>query len=289
MALLAVLVAAAGSIYVARSLPQVDGELQLSGLRHPVQVRRDASDVTHIQALEPHDAWMAMGYVHAQERAWQLEFNRRLMRGTLSEILGPATLETDVLLRTLGIREAAQRQLAGLPEEARVALQAYSDGINAFFADGQQALPPEFQLLGVNPREAARAGRYWDALDSAGWSIMMALDLGGNWGNEFARLSALQVLDTDQLWQLFPAYPGEPPASQTDLARLYRDLHVYRPATQQLPATRQSLAEPLPSGFSAQLVADMRDWTRELGNIEGKGSNNWVVDGSRSATGMPLL
>ncbi|MGI9216804.1 MAG: penicillin acylase family protein, partial [Hydrogenophaga sp.] len=270
--------------YARQSLPQTDGELRLPGLRASVQVHRDASDVTHILASDPRDAWMAMGYVHAQERGWQLEFNRRIMRGTLSELLGPATLDTDRLMRTLGIREAAQRQVARLPPEAQTALQAYSDGVNAFFAHGEQALSPEFLLLRADPREAARAGRYWDPADSAGWALMMALDLGGNWGNEVARLSALQVLDTQQLWQLFPPYPDEPPASSTDLARLYRELGVYRPEAQRtssVPATGGSVESPLTS--------DVVAWAQELGNIEGKGSNNWVVDGSRSATGKPLL
>src|SRR3990167_2710749 len=200
--LLLLLLAIAVAVYAFRTLPQTDGELAIKGLRASVQVQRDASDVTHIQASDPRDAWMAMGYVHAQERGWQLEFNRRIMRGTLSEVVGPATLDTDRLMRTLDTREAARRQFAGLPEEAQVALQAYSDGVNAFFAHSDQALSPEFHLLGTDPREVARAGQYWGPLDSAGWALMMALDLGGNWGNELARLSALQVLDTAQLWQI---------------------------------------------------------------------------------------
>lgn len=285
-ALLAVLVVTGAALtwYARQSLPQTNGELHLPGLRAAVQVQRDASDVTHILASDPRDAWMAMGYVHAQERGWQLEFNRRIMRGTLSELLGSATLDTDRLMRTLGIREAAQRQVARLPTEARAALQAYSDGVNAFFAQSDQALSPEFLLMRTDPREAARAGRYWDPADSAGWALMMALDLGGNWGNEVARLSALQVLDTAQLWQLFPPYPGEPPASATDLARLYRELGVYRPEAQRItssPAVHKTANTPL--------VTDVVAWAQELGNIEGKGSNNWVVDGSRSATGKPLL
>jgi penicillin amidase len=286
LALAALLCAIAVAAWYARSsLPQTDGVLRVPGLRADVQLRRDASDVTHIQASDPRDAWMALGYVHAQERGWQLEFNRRIMRGTLSELLGPATLDTDRLMRTLGIREAALRQVAGLPPHAREALQAYSDGINAFFAHGDQALSPEFLVLGANPREAARTGQYWDAADSAGWALMMALDLGGNWGNEVARLSALQVLQTPQLWELFPPYPGEAPASATDLAGLYRELGVYRPAK----ATTASTASQRVAPWRERLALDLRDWAHELGNIEGKGSNNWVVAGSRSASGMPLL
>lgn len=268
--------------YARQSLPQTQGELPLPGLHAPVQVERDGADVTHIRASDPRDAWMAMGYVHAQERGWQLEFNRRIMRGTLSELLGPSTLDTDRLMRTLGIREVAQRQVALLSDEARVALKAYSDGVNAFFAHGDQALPPEFLVLGSDPRPAAKAGQYWDEADSAGWALMMALDLGGNWGNEVARLSALQVLDTQQLWALFPPYPGEKPASAVDLAKLYRELGVYRPAGAQTAAAATV-------DDAVAMASDVRAWAQELGNIEGKGSNNWVVAGGRSASGKPLL
>ncbi|MGE0429777.1 MAG: penicillin acylase family protein [Hydrogenophaga sp.] len=285
-----VLLVALAAFYVQRSLPQTSGSLSLPGLVAPVKVQRDASDVTHILASRPQDAWMAMGYVHAQERGWQLEFNRRVMRGTLSEVLGPATLETDRLMRTLGIREAARAQFEGLPADAQLALKAYSAGINAFFAQGDQALTPEFLLLGIDPSGQARAGKYWDPLDSVGWSIMMALDLGANWGNEFARLSALRVLDTQALWELFPPYPGEQPAASADLATVYRDLGVYRQG-----AVTTSAAPVAPSGrnlregFLARIGADLDLWTQGLGDVEGKGSNNWVVAGSRSATGKPLL
>jgi penicillin G amidase len=287
--LLAVSVALA-AFYAYRSLPKMDGSLNLPGLSAPVKVHRDASDVTHVLASRPRDAWMAMGYVHAQERGWQLEFNRRVMRGNLSEVLGPATLETDKLMRTLGIREAARRQHEGLPADARDALQAYSDGVNAFFAHTDQALSPEFLLLGMDPRDEALAGRYWDPLDSVGWSLMMALDLGGNWGNEFARLTALEAIDTPTLWQLFPPYPGEQPAASADLAALYRDLGVYRGKTVTGAATPADVhTTGLLASVRGQIGADLQRWTDELGNIEGKGSNNWVVNGSRSASGMPLL
>ncbi len=101
--------------YVQKSLPTLNGELSLPCLSAPVQVLRDTSDVTHVLAQTPDDAWRALGYVHAQERGWQLEFNRRVMRGELAEVLGEAALETDKLMRTLGIRQAAQAQWERMP------------------------------------------------------------------------------------------------------------------------------------------------------------------------------
>jgi penicillin G amidase len=280
--LLALVVFAA--VYRQHSLVQTDGTLKLRGLHSSVQVKRDASDVTHILASDPRDAWMAMGYVHAQERGWQLEFNRRIMRGTLSEVFGEATLSTDRTLRALGIHKAAAIQLEGISAEARAAARAYSRGVNAFFADREQALSPEFQVFGIDPSEEAAAGTYWEPVDSLAWSLMMALDLGGNWGNEVARLNALQVLDTPALWQLFPPYPGEKPAATADLAHLYKSLGVFNPAPR--PAASKAPASP---ARLASMGQAMDDWSRNLGNVEGKGSNNWVVDGSRTASGKPLL
>ena len=163
--------------YVYRAFPTLDGKLQASGLGFPATVVRDTADLTHIKAKSPHDAWFSLGYVHAQERGWQLEFNRRLMHGELSEAFGPATLDTDKLLRTLGIMQAAARQWENLPAEGRDALQAYSDGINAFYAApalASQALPPEFHILGLTP--GGNLGKPWSPQDSLGWSLMMALD-----------------------------------------------------------------------------------------------------------------
>ena len=288
----ALLAGAGAAVYVQRSFARMDGRLQVPGLAQPVQVRRDAADVTHIEARTPQDAWFAMGYVHAQERTWQLEFNRRLMHGELSEVFGPATLETDKLMRGLDIMGAARRQYQGLPLYAKEALQAYSRGIHAFHRERPQALPPEFLLLGVKPGGAA--GAVWEPEDSVGWALMMALDLGGNWSNEFARLSLARVLDTGRLWQLMPPYPGERPAASADLAALYRQLGVYRAdAAAHAAASVPQSAAPSGGLLAQQMSAGMLAWADELarhaGTSDGKGSNNWVVAGTRTASGKPLL
>jgi len=273
---LVLLAGAALAVYGVRAQPRLDGKLVLSGLERSVWVRRDDSDVTHISADSPQDAWRALGFVHAQERGWQLEFNRRLMQGRLSETLGPATLELDKLMRALDIHGAARRQYAALPPAVQQALQAYSQGIAAFYARPSQAAAPEFLLLGT------RAGN-WEPEDTVGWALMMALDLGGNWGNEFARLNLLQVLSTEQLWQLMPAYPGEPPATAVDLASLYRQLGVYREAD----------AQPRVSAPAGQIQSALQQWAasmaRDMGTNDGLGSNNWVVAGSKTRSGKPLL
>jgi penicillin G amidase len=267
--LLALLALGAGlGGWVFYTLPKLDGEFKVPGLKQAVQINRDADDVVHIQAQSIRDAAFALGFAHAQDRSWQLEFNRRVMHGELSEILGEVTLPTDKLMRTLGIMQAAQRQYDNLPSEVREHLQAYSDGINSFHANRSQGLPPEFAMMRTAP--GGKSGKAWQPIDSVAWSLVMALDLGGNWGNEFARFTAARTLNTEQLWQLYPPYPGEKPASGVDLAQMYRSLGVFKPAG----GLKTSLSLPV---------------VGEPGFNEGRGSNNWVVAGSHTTTGKPLL
>ena len=283
LAALLVLLLVAAAVYVWRSFPRLDGEMRAAGLAAPVLVRRDTSDVTHIKAQSVADAYFALGWVHAQERGWQLEFNRRVMHGELSEVLGPATLHTDKLLRTLGIMRSAQAQWAQLPPEDQALLQAYANGINGFHAQAGQALPPEFHLLGIAPGA-------WQPQDSVGWALMMALDLGGNWGNEFARLSAVQRIGTKALWELMPPYPGERPATAVDLAALYRGLGVYRNAETAAVRTSRASNDAAGAGSVALIdAAQIDEWARGLGDAGGKGSNDWVVAGSHTESGKPLL
>ena len=247
--------------WVIYSQPMYDGKLHIKGLSNSVDIQRDSADVTHIVASNDRDAAFALGFVHAQDRSWQLEFNRRVIRGELSEILGETTLPTDKLMRTLGLIHAAQKQLEQLPTEVVDQLRAYSAGVNAFHANRQQGLPPEFTLLGTSP--GGKTGVAWQPVDSVAWSLLMALDLGGNWGNEFARLAAARTLSTQQLWDLYPPYPGEKPASNVDLAKLYRDLGVYRTQS----GLKTSLSLPV---------------LGEPGFNEGRGSNNWVIEIGRA-------
>lgn len=287
------LLGAAAALFVQSMFPRLDGTQQVHGLGAAVAVERDAADVTHIRAGSSQDAMFALGWVHAQERGWQLEFNRRVMHGELSELFGSATLDTDKLMRALDVKGTAARQYAALPAHAREALDRYSAGINAYHARGRQ-LSPEFVLLGTRPGGAG--GIAWTPQDSVGWTLMMALDLGGNWGNEFARLSLSQPLDSEHLWQLMPAYPGEKPAASVDLPALYRSLGVFRQAAgapQEAPAGKAISGAPetlrIAAPRSAALQAWSDAWVRDAGTNEGKGSNNWVIAGSRTKSGKPLL
>ncbi|HKI57475.1 MAG TPA: penicillin acylase family protein [Trueperaceae bacterium] len=254
---LLVLVAAGGWLYVRTSLPKTRGTVTLTGLKQPVDIVRDANDVPHIYAKDIPDALFALGYVHAQDRLWQMDFQRRVGEGTLSEVLGKATVPTDEFLRTLGVYRAAQQALDHVDTQTRTRLDAYVAGINAYIDTHKGAWPPEYLVLGVKPQHFAPA-------DVIAWAKMMSWDLSGNWSTELLRarlIAKLEPKDAQALIAtLWPAYPKDGPVVVPNFQALYR----------QLPLGALAGVAPAPPP-------------------PGLGSNDWVVAGSRTASGKPLL
>lgn len=254
--ILLILIPLGGWLYLRTSLPKTTGDVTLAGLDGRVEIVRDAAGVPHIFASTDADAYFALGYVHAQDRMWQMEFQRRIGQGRLSEVLGDATLGTDKFMRTLGIYRASQAGYAGLDPESKGVLDAYAAGVNAWLGEGH-TLPVEFTILGVEPGP-------WQPADSLVWSKLVAYDLGGNFDTELLQVRLLQVLGPERTAQLMPNYP------QTGVTIL---------AAQTLdPATADSLL-----ALDGDLQIDL-----QLGGLD-VGSNNWVVAGTHTDTGLPLL
>jgi penicillin amidase len=245
-------------VFIRGTFPQTDGTLPVAGIQDPVQVYRDQWGVPHIYAENEHDLYFAQGYVHAQDRLWQMEFNRRLGAGRLSEVLGESTLDSDRFLRTIGLYRAAQADLKLLPAEVVNGVQAYADGVNAFITTHQNKLPLEFTLLRFKPEP-------WTVTDTLVWGKVMAMSLGGNWESEIERQQLIAILGEDKVLELLPSYPGEGPFIIPAEARSYSYLDS---------ALRNSYRE-------------VKELTGLTGNYQG--SNNWVVDGTKTATGRPLL
>ena len=156
IALLSLTAAAGGAyLYLRLSLPTTDGEITVPGLGAPVEVLRDEHSVPHIFAQSEADAQFALGFVHAQDRLWQLEMNRRTGAGRVAEVLGAAALDADRFLRTLGIRRVAEANVRHLDADSKKLLGAYAAGVNAFLAL-KPVLPPEFWILRVTPSAASR-------------------------------------------------------------------------------------------------------------------------------------
>ena len=245
--------------YRSASQPQVDGSLQLAGLKSAVEVVRDAEGIPHIYAKSTDDAYFALGFVHAQDRLWQMEMNRRIAAGRVAEILGPSALDTDRFLRSLGVRRNAEAILGNLSVDTRAGLDAYAKGVNAYLTSRKTPLPPEFLLTGA-PSPAP-----WQAVDSISWQTMMAWDLGANWTQELLRMRLSQRLPLARINEFLAPYPGETALKTQDFTKLYRDL----------------------AGTTEQLAAVAKIAPPSM--IEGMGSNNWVVSGQLSGTGKPLL
>jgi penicillin amidase len=260
--LIAVCAGAALWIYAERALPRTEGRLMLQGPRAEVRIERDAHGIPTIRAGSIEDAMFGLGFAQAQDRLWQLETHRRIGAGRLAEAFGPGALETDRFLRTLGVRRAAAAQWAQVRGETRSTLLAYAAGINAFVQHEMKARPPEFLILGVQPEP-------WDPVDSVAWAIMMSYDLGANWTTELLRMRLALKMPVARINELLPPYPGEKPLPTADYAALLGDWRVA-------------------GGLDLQSVASMQAAAPESG-IEGVGSNNWAVHGSRTQTGKPLL
>jgi penicillin G amidase len=239
--------------YLRTSLPQTRGVVQLSGLKNKVDIWRDKHGVPHIFAKTENDALFALGFVHAQDRLWQMEVNRRIGNGELAEIFGKDLIETDRFLRIIGLRRAAQSAFDTFDAETKSKLESYAQGVNAFLVQHKAALPAEFILLHVKPRN-------WTPVDSLVWHKAMALDMGYMWKRELTRLQLLKHLNQSQINELIPPVSGDSYPAIGSLAALYQDLPK--------KMTQAALLKP-PIGTP--------------------GSNNWVVSGKRSVTGKPLL
>ncbi len=242
-----------GYFYLQSSLAMIDGEVILDGPEAAIEIRRDTNGVPHIYAQSEHDLHFAVGFVHAQDRLWQMEMNRRIAQGRLAEVVGAGAIEADKFLRTLGVYEAAKSAYAALDAPAREMLEAYAAGVNAFLATHDGPLPVEFLLLGHEPQS-------WQPADSVAWLKMMAWDLSKNWRKEIGRLTLLSRLSPEQVIEFYPPYRGDAPTPLPDPQALYAGLE-----------------------WPGKAVAFVGQADPAVG------SNNWVVSGAHTLSGKPLL
>jgi penicillin amidase len=265
--LLALLMVAAALWYRQASQPLHEGKLAVPGLDSPAKVQRDEQGIPTIVAAGERDAAFALGFVHAQDRLWQMEFNRRLAAGRLAEVLGPSALPTDQFLRTLGVHRVAQKIHQSLDAEHRALLDAYAGGVNAYLTTRSGPLPPEFLLT------RAPAPEPWTPADSVAWSLMMAWDLASySMRMELRRLRLAQQFTRAEIDDFYPPLPGEAPPAAADYVEMYRLLGALKSAQHE---TRGPMLAEIP--------------TAGFGEGEGLGSNNWVLAGRRTVSGKPLL
>jgi penicillin amidase len=241
---------------LAAALPDLDGPVRAPGIEAGAEVWRDADGIPHVMAATPHDAFFAQGFVHAQDRLWQMEYDRRRGCGRLAEYAGPAVLAQDLHLRRLRLEASARADYAAVNAEARAMLDAYAAGVNAFIATAR-SLPVEFRMLDARPEP-------WAPWHSLVVYKVRHVDMGP-WQAKLWRARLLRRLGPEMTAVLCPGTQPNPalivpPGGQYD-----------GPAPDGLGA--------LEAGASA--LAEIGDWDG--------GSNNWALSGRRTASGAPLI
>jgi penicillin amidase len=293
LVILVAMMAAGVYLYLRQSLPTVDGEVRVPGISAPIDIVRDADAIPHIFAATKADALYGLGYVHAQDRLWQMEFQRRIGLGRLSEIFGAATIPQDRFLRTVGFGRAARSAWDRLPDGAKHDINAYLAGVNAFIATHHgRLLPPEFTLLRFEPEP-------FTGPDVMAWVKMMAWDLSANYSFELMRHDMLARVGAGGMADLLPPYPPHglsivPTFGETEDAR--------RPDTSRTTVLSSASTKARPAGRPGTDGSAMRSVVQALGGdpavadlllggarTEALGSNNWVVDGTMTASGKPML
>ncbi len=256
--LAASLLLASCSSFFRTSAPQREGALAVPGLSAPVEIVRDVYGIPHIAAGNDHDLYFAQGFVHAQDRLFQMDLERRLARGELSEIFGKETLPADRLFRHLGFAARAPALFAALPERTREIARAYCEGVNAAM-ESLRAWPVEFRLLGTAPRRFVPG-------DIVAIGLLKSFGLA-QWGEEAALYRAWGELPREMAEELMPRVPpGSPVVAPGFVAT-------------ETPAVSPSV---LSDG-----LASLR---RSVGDLpRAGGSNAWAVSARKSATGRPLL
>jgi penicillin amidase len=300
---LGLIVVVGGSVVwwlVYRPLPQLDGTATLAGLQKEVTVERDRWGVPHLRASSVLDLAEAQGYVMAQDRLWQMDLLRRVSRGQLSEILGPALLKTDKEFRTMEFGRAAERDVTGMDPESRGIMEAYARGVNRFLEQHQGQLPVEFSLLKYKPQP-------WQVSDSLVISAYMYHTLTNTWERKLSRAAVTARVGADRAKDLFSVEAamdhvviGDPnvPNDGSQKTRTENDDEddddddmqpdgVLKASMGSNASAMQESPVDLTSALSESVQKFVGETSREI--RDGLGSNNWVVSGDHTAAGKPLL
>lgn len=248
------------------SLPDYDQKLSLTELDGDVEIIRDQNAIPHIFADNLADAYFGLGFAHAQDRLWQLEFTRAASNGRLSEIFGEATLPVDKLTRTVDSAKVARLSLARMTDDTKRHFQRYVDGINSFITHRSGLLPPEFLLFSVEPTP-------WTLEDTA--KIFALVGLGAdNWQQELKRAAMQQHLSDAQIDTLFPAYPTDGPVTHSEY---------------NAPPPKTGQAQSQVSLLELPYLKELTELTDHPLIAGYPASNTWVIDGSLTKSGKPLL
>ncbi len=242
------------------SLPVTEGELKTKVVAE-VEIYRNDYGVPHLFATDVDDLFFAQGYVHAQDRLWQMDITHRGTSGKISEIIGDDMLETDIFALTVGFRRAAEKSLEAVSPETRAMLEAYARGVNTYIEDNKGSLPPEFALLGYKPES-------WEPVDSICIAKYMAWYLGANMDSELFLSAVIAQVGEEKAAEIFPYYPDFGPSIMDQAKEL--DF-----TSADIPALNA--------------LAELGTFGSPPAYIPGVGSNNWVAGGDITESGNAML
>jgi penicillin amidase len=256
IAALAALVLASYQLIFRRALPRTTGDIHVPGLHGPVEIRRDRQGVPHIRAADSWDAAFAVGFVHGQDRLWQMELHRRIAAGRLSEVMGRQGIAVDQLMRKLGLRRVSEAEwhVTQASGELRRLLEAYTAGVNAAMRD--RPLAAEFVMLRHRPEP-------WQPEDCLAVGRLLSFTQSGNWEAQLIRMRMLKELGPELTGAIDPGYPAANPWVEAGLVEVEWG--------SDLLAMLRGVEDLLP----------LSSWAA--------GSNTWAVHGTRTATGKPIL
>jgi penicillin amidase len=239
------------------ALPDYNENITLSSLHAPVEVYRDSFAIPHVYAQNEHDLYLAVGYLMAEDRLWQMDMLRHVTEGRLSEIFGEEYVDTDLLLRALRFRTKSEKILSLADTASMVLLNAFAEGVNQYLENNKGNLPPEFTILNYEPEK-------WEPVHTLNMIGYMAWDLKAGW-SEILLDDISKIIDSVKYVQLLP-----------DLAR---EQPMVYPGFERAASHQKALPDMLLNTMALQ----------NLGTDVLESSNNWAVSGLKSATGMPLL
>jgi penicillin amidase len=284
---LVVLVVGARSVVLRRPFPRTKGRVEVEGLQAPAEIIRDSNGVPHIYAESMEDLFFAQGYVHAQDRFWQMDFFRRAAAGRISELFGEAVLGVDIYIKTMGFGEIVEREYPLLDPDTRKALDSYAAGINAYIQNRKPSqLGIQYTLLGLKGVEVEIEP--WIPQHTLLWYKLMAEQMSGGSTRELHMLELIRAAGVNMAADFFPDYREDVMPyiiSDDELGQVLTTVRRsggLQDMSEEHLALLQRCSTGLLGGYDTDPLCI-------FGRGRGIGSNSWVIAGSRTATGMPLL
>lgn len=301
---------------VRASLPQTKGSITLDGLSGPVDVKRDGNGIPQVYASSDEDLFMAQGYVQAQDRFYEMDVRRHMTSGRLSEMFGKSQVKNDEFLRTLGWDRVAREEYdTKLSASTKKYLRAYAKGVNAYLRGRNgKDISLEYAALHLTSDYKPEA---WTPVDSVSWLKAMAWDLRGNMQEEIDRSLMTSRLGPKQIADLYPEYPyglhkqivqegrydaatktfEQGGSTGTSVTGTTGSTGTSTSTTGTSTSTTGASTSTTGTSGSSALRSQLAGLYNVLDGVpaavgvngNGIGSNSWVVAGSHTITGKPLL